>query len=228
VYSSERAWLTIALLSATAGAVDVIGFLGVGGLFVAHITGNIVILAAHYVTGAFSEIGPLLSVPVFVSVLALVTGLFGGKEPRATLRILLILHLVLLSGFLTLGVAFGPFADLDSAIAVLCGMLGVAAMATQSAIVKLVLPGSPATAVLTTNTVQLTIDVTTLVLRHVPPDDLTRARRRARLIFPAVGGFVGGCTAGAFLELHYGLWSLVLPVSTAAFVLLLSELRIGR
>ena len=38
-----------AILSTTAGAVDVIGFLALGGLFTAHITGNVVIVAAHYV-----------------------------------------------------------------------------------------------------------------------------------------------------------------------------------
>src|SRR5919204_5680699 len=62
-----------AVLSTTAGAVDVIGFLALGGLFTAHITGNVVVLAAHYVTGGFSEVGPLLAVPVFVAVLGVVT-----------------------------------------------------------------------------------------------------------------------------------------------------------
>jgi uncharacterized membrane protein YoaK (UPF0700 family) len=66
-------WLLPAVLSTTAGAVDVIGFLALGGLFTAHITGNVVVLAAHYVTGDFSEVGPLLSVPVFVAVLGVVT-----------------------------------------------------------------------------------------------------------------------------------------------------------
>jgi uncharacterized membrane protein YoaK (UPF0700 family) len=221
-------WLLIALLSATAGAADVIGFLGLGGLFVAHITGNLVVLAAHYVTGGFSQIGPLLSVPVFIFVLALVTGLFAGKEPRATLRVLLILHLVLLAGFLALGVAFGPLTNPESVIAVCSGMLGVAAMATQSAMVKLDLPGFPSTAVLTTNTVQLAIDVATLVRRSGHPDELARAQRRARATFPAVGGFIAGCTAGAFFEMHYGLWALIFPVSTAAFALAVSEVRIER
>ena len=65
-------WLLPIVLSTTAGAVDVIGFLALGGLFTAHITGNLVVLAAHYVTGGFSQIGPLLSVPVFVLVLGIV------------------------------------------------------------------------------------------------------------------------------------------------------------
>jgi len=65
-------WLLTAILSVTAGAVDTIGFLALGGLFTAHITGNVVV-AAHYVTGGFGEIGPLLAVPVFVVVLGAVT-----------------------------------------------------------------------------------------------------------------------------------------------------------
>ena len=217
-------WLLVAFLSATAGAADIIGFLGLGGLFVAHITGNIVVLAAHYVTGGFSQIGPLLSVPVFVLVLAIVTGLFARKPTRVTLRALLILHCLLLSGFLAIALAFGPFTNPDAAIAVCGGMLGVAAMATQSAMVKLELPGFPSTAVLTTNTVQLSIDVAMLIRRNGRADQLARARQRARVTFPALAGFVGGCTAGAFFELHFGLTALIFPVSTGAIALLLGEL----
>jgi uncharacterized membrane protein YoaK (UPF0700 family) len=66
-------WLLPLVLSTTAGAVDVIGFLALGGLFTAHITGNLVVLAAHYITGRFGEIAPLLSVPMFVAVLGAVT-----------------------------------------------------------------------------------------------------------------------------------------------------------
>ena len=77
-------WLLPTVLSTTAGAVDVIGFLALGGLFTAHITGNLVILAAHYVTGGFSEIGPLLSVPVFVIVLGIIMVLFPNEATRRT------------------------------------------------------------------------------------------------------------------------------------------------
>jgi hypothetical protein len=39
------------VLSVIAGSVDVIGFLGLGTLFIAHITGNLVILTARYAAG---------------------------------------------------------------------------------------------------------------------------------------------------------------------------------
>jgi uncharacterized membrane protein YoaK (UPF0700 family) len=165
-------WLLVAVLSATAGAVDVIGFLSLGGLLTAHITGNLVVLAAHYVTGRFSQTGPLLSVPVFVAVLGIVTVLFSSKVTRGTRRALLILHAVLLAGFLGFGVGCGPFANPESAIAVFVGMLGVAAMATQNALVKLELRAFPSTAVMTTNTVQLTIDLAVLVRGQGDPEDL--------------------------------------------------------
>ncbi|HSV24298.1 MAG TPA: YoaK family protein, partial [Xanthobacteraceae bacterium] len=192
------------VLSTTAGAVDVIGFLALGGLFTAHITGNLVVLAAHYVTGRFSQIAPLLSVPVFVVVLGIVTVLFANKAPRRARRTLLILHAGLLMGFLALGGWLGPFTNPDSGIAVSVGMIGVAAMATQNALVRLELPGFPSTAVMTINITQLAIDLALLVQGKGDPPDIARARRGARLTFPSVIGSVAGCAAGGFLELYFG------------------------
>src|SRR5215471_17534768 len=95
-------WLLPAVLSTTAGAVDVIGFLALGGLFTAHITGNLVILATHYAIGCFGEIGPLLSVPVFVAVLGAVTlaSAAAEKAGHRTRRALLVLQAALLAGCL--------------------------------------------------------------------------------------------------------------------------------
>jgi uncharacterized membrane protein YoaK (UPF0700 family) len=209
-----------ALLSTTAGSVDVIGFLALGGLFTAHITGNLVVLAAHYVTGGFSQIGPLLSVPVFVAVLGVATLVFGSAhEVRASRRALLILHATFIAGFLGLGVVFGPFPDVERAAPVLAGMLGVAAMATQNALVRLTLPGSPSTAVLTTNVTLLAIDLAVLARGRVEPDELARTRRRAGLTSLCVAGFMIGCAAGAFLEIHLNLLALALPVTLAALAI---------
>jgi uncharacterized membrane protein YoaK (UPF0700 family) len=216
-----------AVLSTTAGAMDVIGFLALGGLFTAHITGNLVVVAAHYVTGGFSEIGPILAVPVFIAVLGAVTLASGAVEKAGygSRRALLVLQAALLAGCLGLGVGFGPFPDADRPMAVFVGMLGVAAMATQNALVKLALPGAPSTAVMTTNTTQLTIDLATLAGGRGQPDDFANARRRASVTFPCVVGFLGGCAAGAVLDVHFGLWALALPVALAALAVPLAELR---
>jgi hypothetical protein len=84
---TRASWLLPFVLSATAGAVDVIGFLALGGLFTTHITGNIVVLAAHYITGSFGQIGPLLAVPVFVVVFGTVTVTFIGRPTRTARRV---------------------------------------------------------------------------------------------------------------------------------------------
>jgi uncharacterized membrane protein YoaK (UPF0700 family) len=213
----QRGWLLPAVLSTTAGAVDVTGFLALGGLFTAHITGNVVVLVAHYVTGGFSEVGPLLAVPVFVAVLGLVTlaSVETEKARYRPRRALLVLQAGLLAGCLGLEVRFGPFADAERPMAVLVGMLAVAAMATQNALVKLALPGAPSTAVMTTNTTQLTVDLATLAWGRGKTDDLARARRRAAVTFPCVVGFVVGCAGGAVLEVYFGLRALALPVVLA-------------
>jgi uncharacterized membrane protein YoaK (UPF0700 family) len=205
-------------------AVDVIGFLVFGGLFTAHITGNLVVVAAHYVTGGFGLVGPILAVPVFIAALGLVVLLFGGIESRGrSRRPLLVLQAALLAGRLGLGLRFGPFRNTDSPVGVLAGMLAVAAMATQNALVKLALVESPSTAVMTTNTTQLIVDVAALVRSAEEPDKLCKARRRARMTFLCTAGFVGGCVAGAVLELRFGAGALALPVIFAALAVPLGE-----
>jgi uncharacterized membrane protein YoaK (UPF0700 family) len=223
----RSSWLLPAVLSTTAGAVDVIGFLALGGLFTAHVSGNLCVLAAHYITGGFSQVGPLLSVPVFIAVLGVVTLAFGRaqKASNGSRRALLVQHAVLLAACLGLGVGFGPFADADHPMAVLVGMLAVAAMATQNALVKLALKDSPPTAVMSTNITELAIDLATLARSRGDGDDLARARRRASMTFPCVVGFVGSCAAGAVLEVYFGLWALALPVVLAALAIPLGELR---
>ena len=220
-------WLLPAVLSTTAGAVDVIGFLTLGGLFTSHITGNLVIVAAHYVTGGFSQIGPLLAVPIFMTVMGLVTlasdvFVLTGSSP---LRPLLLLQTALLAAFLGIGVGFGRFPDADSSAAVFAGMFGVAAMATQNVLVKLALKDVPSTAVMTTNITQLTVDLATLARSRADPDELAKARRRARMTFACVIGFVVGCAAGAALEVKLGLWALALPVVLSALAVPLGRVE---
>ncbi len=65
IESSFGTRLLPTVLSIIAGSVDAIGFLGLGGLFTAHVTGNLVILAAHLVSGSGAPVAPMLSVLSF-------------------------------------------------------------------------------------------------------------------------------------------------------------------
>jgi uncharacterized membrane protein YoaK (UPF0700 family) len=216
-------WLLPALLSTTAGAVDVIGFLALGGLFTAHITGNLVVLAAHYITGRFGEIAPLLSVPMFVVVLGVVTLTFVRKPVWIARRALLVLQAVLLACFLGFGAGFGPFENPDSGMAVFVGMLGVASMAIQNGLVRLALPGAPSTAVMTTNVAQVTVDLARLLRGQVENNERRTVRHRADATLFAVIGFLIGLAVGAVLEMHFGFWSSIFPAILAAASIPLGE-----
>jgi uncharacterized membrane protein YoaK (UPF0700 family) len=211
------------VLSLIAGSVDVIGFLGLGGLLTAHITGNLVIMAAQLVTGGSAPLAPILSVPVFIAVLALTRLLASGLEVigLASLRPLLALQLLLLACFLALCAAAGPGIDPNAPNAIIAGMLGVAAMAVQNALVQISLRGAPATAVMTSNITRFMMDVGTVLLGR-DPQDIASARNRAKHAWPAIVGFAAGCGLGALSEAAFGLRSLELPVAFALLALALS------
>ena len=149
------------VLSVVAGSVDVIGFLALDGLFTAHITGNIVVIAARFVAGEQALLSHLLAVPVFMLVLGL-TRLFAAWPERAripSLLPLLLLELVLLFAFFAIGIYVNAHIDPNAASKVVAGMLGVAAMAVQNALVRISLTGAPSTAVMTTNVTVFTMDL---------------------------------------------------------------------
>lgn len=205
------------VLSVTAGSVHVISFLGLGGLFTAHhITGNLVILAAHLVDGGTAAMAPMLSVPAFIAALGLTRLLAAGLETMriASLRPLLALQVVLLSGMLLLCVTAGAERDPNARIMITVGMLGVAAMAVQNALVQISLRGAPTTAVMTSNITRFAMDVGTMVFSR-DLRDVARARNRAQHTWPAIVGFAAGCALGAACNAAVGLLSLALPAGTA-------------
>jgi uncharacterized membrane protein YoaK (UPF0700 family) len=210
------------VLSVTAGSVDVVGFLGLGGLFTAHVTGNLVILAARLVAGQPAPVAHLISVPVFVGVLALTKLLASGLERArmASLRPLLLLQWLLLSGFMAISFAAGRHADPNAAMMVVAGMLGVSAMAVQNALVRISLRRAPSTAVMTTNLTVFTIDIGDIMLGH-DPAGVAKARNRGRHTWPAIAGFLVGCVLGASCEAVAGLRAMVLPTGLALVALAL-------
>src|SRR5947207_10564416 len=105
-----------ALLSFNGGFVDTAGFLGLQGLFTAHVTGNFVTLGAALVHGSHGIVGKILALPEFIGVVALAR--LAGAALRArrlpALRILLAVKVVLLAGFFALAVGGGPFPDANT------------------------------------------------------------------------------------------------------------------
>jgi uncharacterized membrane protein YoaK (UPF0700 family) len=187
-----------AALSVIAGSVDAISFLGLGGLFTAHVTGNLVVLVAHLATGSRAPVANILSVPVFVAALGLARLLAGALERIgfATLRPLLMLQLRLLAGFFALCASIGASVDPHATKAILAGMLGVSAMAVQNALVEISLKDVPSTAVMTTNITRFMMDIGEVMFAH-SPSDVVKARERAMLTWPAIAGFAIGCGLGA-------------------------------
>src|SRR5467141_3554694 len=220
VESSLKTKLLPTVLSVIAGSVDAIGFLGLGGLFTAHVTGNLVILAAHLVSGGKALVAPMLAVPVFVAALGLTRLLAGALERIgfASLRPLLLLQLLLLTGSFVLCTSAGPRIDPDATKAILAGMLGVSAMAVQNALVQISLKGAPSTAVMTTNITRFVMDVGDVLLGR-SPNDGAKAGERARRTGLAIAGFVVGCGLGAGCQAVAGLWSLALPAGLALVAL---------
>lgn len=220
VQSSPALRLLPFVLSVIAGCSDVISFLGLGGLFTAHITGNLVILAAHVVNGEPAQIALLLSVPIFMVALAMTRALVAGLERVGFLSLLplLLLQFLLLAGSLTLCVGAGPHIDPDATIPIIAGMLGVSAMAVQNALVQVSVKDAPSTAVMTTNITRFTMDMGEMLLGR-DPEEVTKARRRAKDTWPAILGFIIGCCFGAACEAVVGLWSLALPTGLALLAL---------
>jgi uncharacterized membrane protein YoaK (UPF0700 family) len=202
--------------------VDAIGFLGLGGLFTAHITGNIVVLAARLVAREQTPLAPLMAVPVFMVALALTRLLAAGLERLriGSLLPLLLLQFLLLAGFLAVCTAAGAAIDPNSASMIFAGMLGVCAMAVQNALVRISLKGAPTTAVMTTNVTVFTVDVVEILLRR-RANGAVKARQRAWHTWPAIAGFVLGCALGASGQSAFGLRSLALPAGFALLALAL-------
>ncbi len=170
------------VLSVIAGSVDAISFLGLGGLFTAHVTGNIVVLVAHLATGSRAPVANILSVPVFVAALGS-TRLLAVAVERigfASLQPLLVLQLLLLAGFFASCASAGASVDPHATRAILAGMFGVSARAVQNALVQISLKGVPSTAVMTTNITHFMMDIgEVLFVRTL--SDVAKAPARAML-----------------------------------------------
>jgi uncharacterized membrane protein YoaK (UPF0700 family) len=204
------------LLSVIAGMVDLTGFFTLGNIFTAHVTGNLVVIAAEAVRGGPLNLAQTLSVPVFILAVAAVWLLdrASGRRGPALTRLLLLVQFLLLTGILILSVITKPSANPHGLMAGIAVMMAVSAMACQFALFRLALPGGISTAVMTgnlTNTVLALMDMLSHG-RSLVTADAARLKRSLRLLF----GFLVGCIVAAAAISLLADWAWSLPVALAA------------
>jgi len=109
-----------------------------------------------------------------------------------------------------LALRFGPFAQGDSAEAIMTGMVLVSAMAIQNAAHRIHLGTEPPTTLMTGTTTQLMIDVAD-VIRGLSPETREATRLRMRRMSVAVLAFAAGAAVAALLFGSIGTWCFIVP-----------------
>jgi uncharacterized membrane protein YoaK (UPF0700 family) len=170
-------------------------------------------------------VSKVLAMPVFlIAVLATARTVAyfrsTGRQPLA--RILCIQAVLLILAFavtLVLPVPQGP----DSTTTLIAGMLAVAAMGVQNALMRLELAALPATTVMTVTVTQTTIDALALASKgyraSLTPEQTIQARQRFERMWPTIAAFIAGAACAAAGYAWMGFWCLLLP---AALCLLLA------
>src|SRR5215469_5033843 len=218
--SRSEGWLPT-LLSVIAGMVDVIGFLSLG-IFTAHVTGNIVVIAALIVRHSRVNPAQILAIPVFMLAVALtwVIAKASGKRGTGLMRPLLLFQFLSITCLLIFSAITKPSADPHGVMATIAAMIAVTAMACQFALLRLALPVAPSTAVMTGNLTNAVLGLVDLSSRSQPLME-SDSRRLTGALHLLVGFFVGCLLATAAL-MYIGDWAWSLPAALAAVAVALS------
>lgn len=203
------------LLSIIAGMVDLTGFLNLGNLFTAHITGNLVVIGALVVRRGRINPPQILAIPVFILAVAAVWLLAraSGRRGPGLLRLLLLVQFLLLTCVLIFSVINKPSANPHGLMAAVAAMMAVSAMACQFALLRLALPVAPSTAVMTGNLTNAVLSLLDTMSRSEPPKPSDAARLRSSLHL--LLGFFGGCVVAAAAVTYLGDWAWSFPVVLA-------------
>lgn len=204
------------VLAVVAGFVDSCTFLAFNGFFVAQATGSFVLAGAGFWTPASFAIIKVAAIPVFMAAAMATTVLvrsMGGPMNWA-LAVTLGLEASLVAGLMILG----DVSETGPVAAWAC-LFGLAAMGVHNALCRLLLSDYGSTNVMTTNTVQFSVDLAdSLLKRRLEP----RVLRTGRIMLAFLAGVGGGafsfssvgflCLLGPILALAaMGAWSLSMP-----------------
>ncbi|MBI1190978.1 MAG: DUF1275 domain-containing protein [Tepidisphaera sp.] len=204
---SGPAWIA-SLLAGVAGAVDTTGFIALGGIFCAHVTGNFVLLGASLGTAEHELLGPKLAVlPLFI--VGVCAGWWLARVGRFRgVVVLAACEALLLAAAAGCAALQGNdpasrmlwWAQLSAAV------FAMGVQAVLSRISKL-----PMTNVMTGNVTQLTIDV---LERGQRPEALRSAMNGLML----VGAFAAGAAGAGLGATRFGMKVLIVPAGLLALV----------
>lgn len=207
------------VLSVIAGMVDLTGFFTLGHVFTAHVTGNLVVVAAALVQGGPLNTTPALAIPMFIVSLAIVWLIAEASHRYGPSlgRLMLIVQFLLLAAVLIFSVTTKPSADPSSLAAGIAAMIAVSAMACQYALLRLALPKVVSTAVMTGNLTNATLSLMGLLWKSQLPDaaDAEQLKESLRLLV----GFLLGCLVAAAAVSFLADWAWSLPVALAALAI---------
>lgn len=216
-----------AILSWVAGYIDTAGFLGLNGLFTAHVTGNLVVAGAELAGAREEAVWVRLAViPIFIAAVIITSVI--ARTRAARLSQLLWLEVIALLSFAVIGIAIVPIGQtwVDTVTMFTVGSVGVFAMGVRNTLMRESLGAMAQTTVMTGNLTQFVISLTRLYL--IRDYDKTSAstpqdheiRQIVRKFGSALIGFVFGAVAGAFFMRTIGFWSILLPAIATAILAL--------
>jgi uncharacterized membrane protein YoaK (UPF0700 family) len=221
-------------LSFIAGLVDVTSFILLNGLFAAHVTGNIVVMAADVALDRPVRLATALAVGVFIAVTAAFTAAvdISRREPYRWTQPFLWLQFALLTATAVAAPVLGRMAWDRAGVEILLAVLAVAAMACQNALLHLTFRRAPSTAVMTGNIVAATVALVGLALdgsrrrrgapgsggwadgtvgEHVRTPSTDRDRTDWHALWPLLLGFTVGCLSGALASKSVTWWAWIGP-----------------
>jgi uncharacterized membrane protein YoaK (UPF0700 family) len=241
--TTRRDLVVTGVLGAVAGYVDAAGFLGLYGLYAAHVTGDLV-AAGTTVGGGLQEGLCLRLVAIVVFMISVASAALVTREarrrrqrPMTALFALLTVSLLL---FCAAGVVLRPeLRGPDAWAVVLTSALGVFAMGIQNALMRDALCSFAATTLMTGNLTQMTLDLVNMLLPDETggasgPSSNERtarridARRRLNKSATAVFAFLLGTVLGGVAMTFFAFWSIALPAAAAGALTVATGLPLRR
>lgn len=221
-----------AILGWVAGYIDTLGFIGLNGLFTAHVTGNLIVAGAEVVGTGEEDVWVRLAViPVFMVAVACTVAYWRSR--RCQPASLLWFEALFLLIFLGVGVVLIPDVNqpIPQGILFVVGSAGIFAMGIQNALMKEAFGTLAPTTVMTGNLTQFVMDLAQLLGFSHPdgaegqPPSREALQKRMLKFGSALVGFVVGAATGALALVLVGFWSIALPTATVALLAITLQTR---